>query len=245
MTVFKVGDRVRLVGTLGDLVGTITVMPEGESTYAKLDVDGESWSWPLGTVELEAPQFKKGDRVKWLEANSLPSAGTVVDTMDGTLVEIQREVEIQRDGEVSEPYFVDPSDLTIINEPVQGTGRKIGDALFHGEATFTPSETGGVKGDKPVQMSLIPVEALAEVAALYAQSQAKYPPINGKANWAHGYNWRLSYDAAQRHLMRFWYGEDTDPESGLSPLAHAAFHLNTLMAFQARGIGTDDRPASR
>ena len=36
------------------------------------------------------------------------------------------------------------------------------------------------------------------------------------------------YDAAQRHMMAFWGGEDLDPESGEPHPAHVKFHMNTL-----------------
>jgi hypothetical protein len=97
--------------------------------------------------------------------------------------------------------------------------------------------TGGEKGQKPEQMSLIPIEALREVSRVYAYGAEKY----SRDNWRKGYQWHLSYDAFQRHAMLFWSGEDTDLESGLSHLAHAAFHLLTLMTYVREGLGTDDR----
>lgn len=90
------------------------------------------------------------------------------------------------------------------------------------------SETGGQKGAKPETHSLVPVEALAEVARVYGLGAKKY----AAHNWRKGYRWSLSYDAAQRHIQAFWGGEDFDPEFGKTRhLAHAIFHLMGLLVF--------------
>jgi hypothetical protein len=107
----------------------------------------------------------------------------------------------------------------------------------HHETRVT-SSTGGQKGQKDVQVSLLPVEALAETARVYAMGAAKYE----RENWRKGYEYHLSYDALQRHLMAFWGGEDHDPESGLLHLAHAAFHVNTLIVNLSSHPEFDDRP---
>jgi hypothetical protein len=100
------------------------------------------------------------------------------------------------------------------------------------------SSTGGQKGQKPVQMSLVPVEALEHISLVYAHGAEKY----ARENWRKGYEWHLSYDALQRHLMRFWDGEDVDHDSGLLHLAHAAFHINTLIVNLTAHPEMDDRP---
>ena len=76
---------------------------------------------------------------------------------------------------------------------------------------------------------------VAKVAGFGSQKYARY-------NFLRGYSWSLSYDALQRHLHSFWGGEDNDPESGLSHLAHAAWHCLALLAFILLKRGTDDRP---
>lgn len=57
-----------------------------------------------------------------------------------------------------------------------------------------------------------------------------------------GYDWSLSWDAMQRHLLAFWDGENMDPDDGLPHLAHAGWHCMNLLTYMNRGIGTDDRP---
>ena len=99
------------------------------------------------------------------------------------------------------------------------------------EVIETDPETGGQKGRKPEAYSLIPVEALAEVARVYGYGAKKYAPNN----WRKGYRWSLSIDALLRHIAEFQKGEDIDPESGLHHLAHATFHLFTLMTYSMLG----------
>lgn len=100
------------------------------------------------------------------------------------------------------------------------------------------SETGGQKDKKRAQLGALDPKALltlAEVAGFGAEKYDRY-------NMLKGYDWSLCFDAMQRHLLAFWAGEDVDPESGLPHVAHAAWHALTLLAFQQRGVGTDDRP---
>lgn len=122
--------------------------------------------------------------------------------------------------------------------------------------------TGGAKGQKDERFSLIPVFPRSEVARVYGYGCKKYAPNN----WRKGYRWSLSLDALYRHISKFEWGQslDVDPckrhsdsgegwqpdceflecGSGLHHLAHAQFHLNTLMEFERLGLGTDDREDS-
>lgn len=99
------------------------------------------------------------------------------------------------------------------------------------------SESGGQKGQKLERYALIPVIPLAEIARVYGYGANKYSPNN----WRKGYEWSLSKDALDRHIESFWGGQSIDPESGRHHLAHAAFHLLTLMEYELRNLGVDDR----
>jgi len=103
------------------------------------------------------------------------------------------------------------------------------DFLKAAERLITDPDTGGQKGQKPERYSLIPAEALAEVARVYGFGASKYEDNN----WRKGYAWSLSLDALGRHIEAFRMGQSQDPESGLHHLAHAVFHLMTLMTFDA------------
>ena len=87
------------------------------------------------------------------------------------------------------------------------------------------------------RFDLIPPEFLEETAQVLAYGAAKY----SANNWAAGATWGRYFAAMQRHLWAWWKGEDSDSETGLSHLAHAACCLAFLMAYQRRNIGEDDR----
>ncbi len=105
------------------------------------------------------------------------------------------------------------------------------------EVRLTDAATGGQKGTKPERFELIPVQALQELARVYAFGAGKYSDWN----YLKGYNWSLSVGALQRHLALWAIGEDLDEESGLSHLAHVAWHAFTLQTYQLHRLGTDDR----
>jgi len=105
------------------------------------------------------------------------------------------------------------------------------------EIRVTDPKTGGQKGRKDEEYAYIPPLALAEIAKVYGYGAKKYEPRNMEK----GYSWSLSFSAMMRHTWAFWRGEDRDPESGLYHLAHAGWHILTMLDFLLRGRGTDDR----
>lgn len=105
------------------------------------------------------------------------------------------------------------------------------------EIRVVDPDTGAAKGKKDEAFALIPAEALEDLARVYGFGAGKYDDHN----WRRGYKWSLSYSALQRHLHRFWSGEDNDPESGLPHLAHAAWHCMTLLTFMREQRNKDDR----
>lgn len=66
--------------------------------------------------------------------------------------------------------------------------------------------------------------------------------VRGDRNWERGQQWSVPYASCMRHLQSWFAGENTDPESGLPHLAHAACNLLFLLAYQLRGMTfLDDR----
>jgi hypothetical protein len=90
--------------------------------------------------------------------------------------------------------------------------------------------------DKP-PMNLLSREALEQTAKVMAFGKEKYDAHN----WRKGFAWSRPLSAAMRHLMAFNDGEDKDPESGLSHLAHAACCIMFLLEFEKTHQELDDR----
>lgn len=99
-----------------------------------------------------------------------------------------------------------------------------------------------LKYDKgKVRMDLIPEELLIEVAKVLEFGANKYSP-NG---WRQGMDWSRVYAALMRHITAWNAGEDLDPETGLSHMAHAGCCVAFLLNYQSLGVGTDDRYKTR
>lgn len=96
----------------------------------------------------------------------------------------------------------------------------------------------GVKhdGDK-LPWHLIPWDALQEVVKVLQFGERKY----AARNWEKGMAWHRLIRAAIGHTIEFARGRNKDPESNLHPLAHAACCILFLIAYDVRGVGTDDR----
>lgn len=99
------------------------------------------------------------------------------------------------------------------------------------------STTGGEKGKKAEQFSAMPWDVLQELARHYGEGAKKY----AAHNYRRGYDWSLSFDAAQRHLAAFWAGETLDEETGSKHVVAAAFHCLALAVFINDHPSFDDR----
>lgn len=61
-------------------------------------------------------------------------------------------------------------------------------------------------------------------------------------NWARGMSWSAVLASLLRHISAWQAGEENDPETGLSHLAHAMCNLRMLMLYKKTYKEGDDRP---
>lgn len=87
------------------------------------------------------------------------------------------------------------------------------------------------------RMSLINRRANIEEAKVLGFGEVKYDAWN----WSKGMKWSRVLDAALRHIAAFADGEDVDPESGISHLAHARCCLGFLIDYEESHPELDDR----
>jgi hypothetical protein len=87
------------------------------------------------------------------------------------------------------------------------------------------------------RVDLVDPDFVLELSKVLTMGADKYGPYN----WARGMAWSRPTAALQRHLAAWQKGENIDPESGLSHLAHVAANVMFLMYFQQNGVGEDDR----
>jgi hypothetical protein len=92
-------------------------------------------------------------------------------------------------------------------------------------------------------VSLVPPEALEEVAKVMGfGGEKKYSPFRFREQ-VPPRKWRGMWEAAERHMLD-WLNHkksDNDPETGLNHLAHASANLLMLLASQLSEHGEDDR----
>lgn len=119
-----------------------------------------------------------------------------------------------------------------------------GSKAYYTRPAVKEQKTGAAGGQKfdsgKLRWALLPVDAVTEVVKVLMFGAGKY----GDRNWEQGINYDRLYDAAKRHLEAWWAGEDVDPETGISHLAHCGCCVLFLLAFRLRGKDKtfDNRP---
>lgn len=87
------------------------------------------------------------------------------------------------------------------------------------------------------RLELVPYDCIEEIAQVLTYGANKYEANN----WTRGARWGRYFAALLRHAFAWWRGEDKDPETGFSHLAHVGCNLVFLMSYQRHGWGEDDR----
>ena len=97
----------------------------------------------------------------------------------------------------------------------------------------------GRKDDQgKLRMDLLPADVIEALATILTDGADRY----GDRNWEQGMAWSRPYAALLRHIFAWWQGENQDPDSGRPHSWHALCCMAFLVAYEQRGIGTDDRP---
>lgn len=101
-----------------------------------------------------------------------------------------------------------------------------------------PLDPKGEAGSKKCPLHLIPASAMEETAYVHQLGSKKY----GEMNWRKtGVSANTYIAAIMRHLNAYREGEDLDPESGRSHIAHIAANANILLDAAACNTLADDR----
>ena len=96
--------------------------------------------------------------------------------------------------------------------------------------------------DKAVPLQLIPPEALMEVAKVLGYGAKKYAVNDWRRDTIQNIPMSRTYGSIQRHLNKWYAGEDVDPDTGLNHIAHATTQcMILLMALQEAPEAMDDR----
>jgi hypothetical protein len=87
---------------------------------------------------------------------------------------------------------------------------------------------GGFKADEgKSRVGLIPPRVILELGDLYAIGAKKY----SSRNWELGMDFDRPYDALQRHLLKWWDGEELDPIDGQKHLTSVIWNAVALLHY--------------
>lgn len=98
-----------------------------------------------------------------------------------------------------------------------------------------------VQGEKKIDLSLVPPSAIIAEARVMAIGAHKYGPYNWRDKTVSS---RVYTAAALRHILTWQDGEEIDPESGESHLAHARACLGIVIDAKSIGKLNDNRPTA-
>lgn len=138
------------------------------------------------------------------------------DSMQLPIAQVMQQIE-------HEKVFGIPNNVQIPQETLDAIAKQFGTALKFDQ-------------DK-LPLHLLSTEAMNQTAAVLQFGAEKY----AAHNWRKGFTWSRPLAAAMRHITAFNAGEDKDPESGLSHLAHAACCIMFLLEFEKTHKELDDR----
>jgi hypothetical protein len=99
------------------------------------------------------------------------------------------------------------------------------------------SEKGLRFNEGKTRIDLVPPSAILALSDAMTDGAKKY----SEHNWRKGMEWSKPYASAQRHMLAFWKGEDINPDSGVSHLAHAMANLAFLIEYMETHKQYDDR----
>lgn len=102
-----------------------------------------------------------------------------------------------------------------------------------------PTNPKDALGVKKVSLHCIPCGPLLELGLAMLEGGRKYGTHNYRDM---GVRASVYYDAAMRHIMDWWEGEDIDPDSGLHHVIKAMASLVVLRDSMLMGNCDDDRP---
>lgn len=106
----------------------------------------------------------------------------------------------------------------------------------NGNKDTNPKDAIGIR---KAPLSTVPGNVLAEMGVAMLEGASKY----GRHNYRNaGVRASVYYDAAMRHLLAWWEGEDIDPDSGMSHITKLLACMAVLRDAMHQGMWTDDRP---
>lgn len=249
MSKFKVNDKVRVIADeerlkglcIGGLSLTGAIGPikaaYGNSYDVGVKTEGGTWSFAEQDLELvENQQESQGTKFRVRETDDRCNTWTVADgpccmsshnyiQSDGTVgycVTYPTEIAAQ----VALDLYLKSQQRTFVGHP-------------DGELEVKETNPKDALGIKKASLHLVPCGPLFELSLAMLEGGRKYGAHNYRAM---GVLYSVYYDAAMRHLMAWWEGEDIDGDSGIHHITKAMACLLVVRDSMLMGNAKDDRP---
>lgn len=134
-----------------------------------------------------------------------------------------------------------PNDLKITNRidipPAPPKDLNLQELTMEGQTVLNGEDKGKkYDGGKPMVQLLSPT-AMIKIAEVMTFGAKKY----GSDNWREGIAWTRVIGAVLRHIFAWIGGQDRDPETGISHLAHAGCGIMFLLEYEETRKEKDDR----
>ena len=115
------------------------------------------------------------------------------------------------------------------------------DSVFKDLVDLSQADDDGVVKDDSgkTRYELVPFDSLKSIADVFAYGADKYYDNSWRTQTPAEFS--RTFGSIMRHLTQWFTGEDVDPESSHSHLAHAATQIMMLMHVQANFPDRDDR----
>jgi len=131
-----------------------------------------------------------------------------------------------------------PTENTVIKSDLWNAQQEWEDEEIFYVSKYPDDNPKTALGEAKTKLSDTPTVGIQEMGKVFTGGAAKY----GRFNWRdHAVSATVYYDAAQRHLMAWFAGEDIDPESGISHLAHVMSCCNIVLDAKEHGKLNDNR----
>jgi hypothetical protein len=102
-----------------------------------------------------------------------------------------------------------------------------------------PTNPKDVIGSGKLPLELVPDTMAAYASLSFLEGASKYGRYNWRAAGVRASIYRAAHD---RHMMKWWNGEDCDPKTGIPHLASALACIAIILDAGVCGKLTDDRP---
>jgi hypothetical protein len=177
--------------------------------------------------------YKPGpSQIARYKANTMPKTEEIIATLEHQTVFGEFPTDADRAAQYpTDDGYPTPEQIKAMAADISYRSAKKIDEIHKAAGTALKFDT-----DK-LPLHLLSTEAMNQTAAVLKFGAIKY----AEHNWRKGFAWSRPLAAAMRHITAFNAGEDTDPESGLSHLAHAACCIMFLLEFEKTHQHLDDR----